>query len=186
MRPLLPAEIAKQYRVAIGNEIRAESYGELKSARINAEREWRRQRGTFDDQALFGPKRDFECACGKYSGRKCEDFVCDQCGVKVTAAAARRLRCAHMSVGAPVRHPLDDGEKKIDTVAVLPVAFIEAPNGAELLHAYDEVLRGRDEAELSRALLALIEVLAPAFVVAHKWGLAERTLLAHAIGLWER
>jgi hypothetical protein len=75
---------------------------------------------------------------------------------------------------------------RIDSVAVLPVAFAESPNGAQLVRAYDAVRRGRDEGELSRALVALLEVLAPQLVVAHNWSLAEGPPFAHGMDLRDR
>jgi DNA-directed RNA polymerase beta' subunit len=127
MPPILPGNIAIHYSPETGNEIRAESYGVLHSARINADPEWRKQRGTFDDRATFGPKRDFECACGKYFGRQHAGIICDQCGVKITTSDARRTRCAHINLPVPVSHPLAAVEP-VNSLPVLPVAFIEAPS----------------------------------------------------------
>jgi hypothetical protein len=185
MRPHLPGPIAIRYRPATDNEVRAESFGLLKAARINAEQDWRKQRGTFDDQAAFGPKRDFECACGKYFGRDNAKIICDQCGVKVTTSDVRRARCAHINLPMPILHPLGGEPAQLNTVPDLPVAFVEAPGGADLLRAYDKVLRGVEERELSDAFSMLLDVLAPLLVAAHNWSLSERLLIAHGMALKE-
>lgn len=185
MRPHLPREIAIHYRPATDNEVRAESFGLLKASRINAEQDWRKQRGTFDDQAAFGPKRDFECACGKYFGRDHADAICDQCGVKVTTADVRRARCGHINLSVPILHPLSGEPAPLNAVPVFPVAFVEAPGGADLLHTYDKILCGADARELSDAFGMLLDLLAPLLVAAHNWKLSERLLIAHGMALKE-
>ncbi|MGH7176900.1 MAG: hypothetical protein ACREJC_05935, partial [Tepidisphaeraceae bacterium] len=185
MRPHLPGNIAIHYRPATDNEVRAESFGLLNAARINAEQDWRTQRGTFDDQAAFGPKRDFECVCGKYFGRDSAGIICDQCGVKVTTSDVRRTRCGHINLPMPILHPLGGEPAHLNTVPVLPVAFIEAPGGADMLRAYDKVLLGADARELSDAFGMLLDVLAPLLIAAHNWNLSERLLIAHGMALKE-
>jgi hypothetical protein len=185
MRPHLPGQIAIHYRPATDNEVRAQSFGLLKAARINAEQDWRKQCGTFDDQAAFGPKRDFACVCGKYFGRDNAGMICDQCGVKVTTSQVRRARCGHINLPSPILHPLGGEPAPLNTIPVLPVAFIEAPGGAGLLRAYDKALCGADAGELSDAFEMLLDLLAPALVVAHNWSLSERLLIAHGMALKE-
>jgi hypothetical protein len=185
MPPHLPGLIAINYRPATDDEIRSESFGLLTSARINTEQDWRKQRGTFDDQAAFGPKRDFECACGKYLGRENSGMICDKCGVKVTSSDVRRTRCSHINLPAPILHPLGGKPAPLNTVPVLPVAFVEAPGGAHLLRAYDRVLRAADARELGDAFGMLLDVLAPLLVTAHNWNLSERLLIAHGMDLKE-
>ena len=185
MRSYLPGSIATRYRPATDDEVRAESFGLLKAARINGEQDWRKRRGTFDDQAAFGPKRDFECVCGKYFGRDCAGIICDQCGVKVTTADVRRARCGHINLPVPIPHPLGGEPAPLNVVPVLPVAFVEAPGGADLLRAYDKVLRGADARELTDAFGMLLDVLAPVLVVAQNWNLPERLLIAHGMALKE-
>jgi hypothetical protein len=185
MRPDLPGHIAIRYRPATDSEVRAESFGLLKAARIDAELDWRKQRGTFDDQATFGPKRDFECVCGKNFGRDNAGMICDQCGVKVTTSNVRRARCGHINLPVPILHPLGNEPTPLNVVPVLPVAFVETPGGADLLRVYDKVLRGADARELTDAFGMLLCTLAPVFVVAHNWNLAERLLIAHGMALKE-
>src|SRR5215475_9086760 len=55
-------------------------------------------------QKIFGPVRDYECACGKYKRIKYKDVVCDRCGVEVTVARVRRERMGHIELAVPVAH----------------------------------------------------------------------------------
>jgi hypothetical protein len=181
----LPADVVARYCPACGDEIRAKSYGRLRAARIG-EGDGLEQRGTFDDQAIFGPKRNFACACGKYDGHEYKGIICDRCGVRVTTTAARRRRCGHINLTAAVVHPLGSADDELNAWPVLPVSFVEAPGGLELLRAYDAVLRGRDAGEILIGVEMVLSVLAPLMVAAHRWDLSERLLIAHGMGLKQR
>jgi hypothetical protein len=103
----------------------------------------------------------------------------------VTTSDVRRSRCAHINLPVAILHPLGGEPAELNTVPVLPVAFIEAPGGADLLRAYDKVLRGGDARELSDAFGMLLDVLAPLLFAAHNWNLSERLLIAHGMALKE-
>ena len=55
-------------------------------------------------EKIFGPERDWECACGKYKGIKHKGIICDRCGVKVTHSRVRRKRMGHIALAAPIVH----------------------------------------------------------------------------------
>ncbi|MEC8818216.1 MAG: DNA-directed RNA polymerase subunit beta', partial [Planctomycetota bacterium] len=55
-------------------------------------------------ERIFGPERDYECACGKYKGTKYKGIICDRCGVKVTHSRVRRKRMGHINLAAPIVH----------------------------------------------------------------------------------
>ncbi|MCH8209860.1 MAG: DNA-directed RNA polymerase subunit beta', partial [Planctomycetes bacterium] len=55
-------------------------------------------------ERIFGPERDWECACGKYKGTKHKGIICDRCGVKVTHSRVRRKRMGHINLAAPIVH----------------------------------------------------------------------------------
>src|SRR5690606_2694036 len=55
-------------------------------------------------ERIFGPEKDWECACGKYRGMKYKGMICDRCGVKVTHSRVRRKRMGHIELAAPVVH----------------------------------------------------------------------------------
>lgn len=59
--------------------------------------------GLFDER-IFGPTKDWKCACGKYKGIRYRGIVCDRCGVEVTRAKVRRERMGHIELAAPVTH----------------------------------------------------------------------------------
>ena len=56
-------------------------------------------------QRIFGPDRDYECACGKFKGTKFKNITCDRCEVRVTNSRVRRHRFGHITLMAPVIHP---------------------------------------------------------------------------------
>lgn len=56
------------------------------------------------DERIFGPTKDWECACGKYKRIRYKGIVCDRCGVEVTRAKVRRERMGHIELAAPVTH----------------------------------------------------------------------------------
>ena len=53
---------------------------------------------------IFGPTKDFECACGKYKRVRYKNIVCDRCGVEVTRSKVRRERMGHIELATPVSH----------------------------------------------------------------------------------
>jgi hypothetical protein len=182
----LPSHIAAEYRPLERHEVRAESFGKLTRARLYSETDWRKQVGTFDDQRIFGTRRRYRCACGKYDGKQYAEILCDECGVKVTTPDVRRRRGAHINLAEEISHPLGGENDRLIAVPVLPVSFVEAENGAELVAAYDLIIRGRDEREIAQGFARLCEVLSPVLVMAHRWDLADRLLIAHGMGLKER
>ncbi len=55
-------------------------------------------------EKIFGPVKDFECACGKYKKAKYRGTLCDRCGVEVQPASVRRERMGHIDLAVPVAH----------------------------------------------------------------------------------
>jgi DNA-directed RNA polymerase subunit beta' len=55
-------------------------------------------------ERIFGPVKDFECACGKYKKAKYRGTICDRCGVEVAPASVRRERMGHIDLAVPVAH----------------------------------------------------------------------------------
>jgi len=84
--------------------ILAESRGEvLKPETINYRTHKPERDGLFCER-IFGPVKDFECACGKYKRIRYKGIVCDRCGVEVTEKKVRRDRVGHISLVVPVAH----------------------------------------------------------------------------------
>ena len=80
------------------------SYGEVtKPETINYRSQKPEKDGLFCEK-IFGPTKDWECACGKYKKVRYKGVVCDRCGVEITKSSVRRERFGHISLAAPVVH----------------------------------------------------------------------------------
>ncbi len=90
--------------LASPNDIRAWSFGEVKKPETINYRTYRPEKDGLFCERIFGPERDYECACGKYKGTKYKGIICDRCGVKVTHSRVRRKRMGHINLAAPVVH----------------------------------------------------------------------------------
>ncbi|MEO0511400.1 MAG: DNA-directed RNA polymerase subunit beta' [Planctomycetota bacterium] len=95
---------AVRVTLASPNDIRAWSYGEVKKPETINYRTYRPEKDGLFCERIFGPERDYECACGKYRGTKFKGIICDRCGVKVTHSRVRRKRMGHINLAAPVVH----------------------------------------------------------------------------------
>src|SRR5579859_7295183 len=90
--------------LASPHDIRSWSFGEVKKPETINYRTYRPERDGLFCERIFGPEKDWECACGKYRGMKYKGMVCDRCGVKVTHSRVRRKRMGHIELAAPVVH----------------------------------------------------------------------------------
>ena len=90
--------------LASPNDIRSWSFGEVKKPETINYRTYRPERDGLFCERIFGPERDYECACGKYRGTKYKGIICDRCGVKVTHSRVRRKRMGHINLAAPIVH----------------------------------------------------------------------------------
>ncbi|MEX0961582.1 MAG: DNA-directed RNA polymerase subunit beta' [Simkaniaceae bacterium] len=92
-------------RIASSDVIRNEwSRGEIKKPETINYRTFKPEKGGLFCEKIFGPTRDWECACGKYKKIKHKGIVCDRCGVEVTLSKVRRERMAHIDLAVPVVH----------------------------------------------------------------------------------
>jgi len=169
---------------------------------------WEAERATLDDQRIFGPLRDFVCACGKYKGDRHRDMICDRCGVKITTREARRQRFGHISLPVALPHPFSQRGESLSAIPVLPADFWQAPAGSELAQAYDELVRSvtsgackalaagqeglpewtgdRCKKMLAPKLALLFDLLLPVATFAHEWELADSKMLARGLALDRR
>ena len=90
--------------IASPDKIREWSYGEVKKPETINYRTLRPERDGLFCEKIFGPTKDFECACGKYKRVKYKNIVCDRCGVEVTRSKVRRERMGHIELATPVSH----------------------------------------------------------------------------------
>lgn len=92
-------------RIASDDVVRDQwSYGEIKKPETINYRTFKPEKGGLFCEKIFGPTRDWECACGKYKKIKHKGIVCDRCGVEVTISKVRRERMAHIELAVPVVH----------------------------------------------------------------------------------
>jgi DNA-directed RNA polymerase subunit beta' len=92
-------------KIASDDVIRSEwSRGEIKKPETINYRTFKPEKGGLFCEKIFGPIRDWECACGKYKKIKHKGIVCDRCGVEVTTSKVRRDRMAHIDLAVPVVH----------------------------------------------------------------------------------
>lgn len=90
--------------LASPESILQESRGEvLKPETINYRTHKPERDGLFCEK-IFGPVKDYECACGKYKRIRYKGIVCDRCGVEVTEKKVRRERIGHINLVVPVAH----------------------------------------------------------------------------------
>jgi DNA-directed RNA polymerase subunit beta' len=91
-------------RLASPEKIRSWSHGEVKKPETINYRTFKPERDGLFCARIFGPTKDYECACGKYKRMKFAGVVCDKCGVEVTRARVRRERMGHIELASPVSH----------------------------------------------------------------------------------
>jgi len=93
-------------RITVANPdtIRSWSCGEVKNPETINYRTFKPEKGGLFCERIFGPTKDWECACGKYKRIKHKGTVCDRCGVEVTLSRVRRERMGHIELAVSVSH----------------------------------------------------------------------------------
>ncbi len=147
--------------LASPEEIMENSYGEVTKPETINYRTYKPERDGLFCERIFGPTKDYECACGKYKRIRYKGITCDRCGVEVTEKKVRRERAGHIELVVPVAHiwyfrslPNKIGyllgmpTKKLDSVIYYekyvvinpgPVAGMQGQDGMELngSHKFD-------------------------------------------------
>ena len=90
--------------LASAEKIRSWSHGEVKKPETINYRTLKPEKDGLFCEKIFGPTKDWECACGKYKRIRFKGIVCERCGVEVTRARVRRERMGHIELAAPVSH----------------------------------------------------------------------------------
>ena len=90
--------------LASPEDILEHSYGEVTKPETINYRTYKPERDGLFCERIFGPTKDFECACGKYKRIRYKGIVCDRCGVEVTEKKVRRERSGHIELVVPVAH----------------------------------------------------------------------------------
>ena len=90
--------------LASPEEILESSFGEVTKPETINYRTYKPERDGLFCERIFGPQKDYECACGKYKRIRYKGIVCDRCGVEVTEKKVRRERTGHIELVVPVAH----------------------------------------------------------------------------------
>ncbi len=103
---MLESNTFDQIRIglATADDIRGWSFGEVKKPETINYRTLKPEKDGLFGEQIFGPSRDWECACGKYKRVRFKGIVCERCGVEVTKSSVRRERMGHVELAAPVTH----------------------------------------------------------------------------------
>ncbi len=145
-------------RLASPEEILSWSFGEVKKHETINYRTLKPERDGLFCEVIFGPQKDYQCACNNkkksaHTGKKCKD-----CGVEITESKVRRERMGHIKLAAPVVHTwylrntpsriatlLDIKSKDLEEVVYL-ASYIVIDKGDTDLH-YKQIL---SEAEYTK------------------------------------
>jgi len=95
---------AVRISLASPEQIKNWSYGEVTKPETMNYRTLKPERDGLFCERIFGPIKDFECACGKYRRIRYKGVICDKCGVEVARSKVRRERMGHIELAAPVAH----------------------------------------------------------------------------------
>ena len=95
---------AVKIALASPEDVRSWSSGEVKTPAMVNYRTDQPERDGLCCERIFGPEKNWECACGKYRGMKNDGMICDRCGVLVTHSRVRFKRFGHIELAAPVVH----------------------------------------------------------------------------------
>ncbi len=114
-------------QLASPEQIRKWSFGEVEKPETINYRTLKPERDGLFDERIFGPEKDYECACGKYKRQRYEGKVCERCGVEVTKRIVRRYRMGHIELATPAAHIwyVKDIPSKIGTLLDLSAGQLE-------------------------------------------------------------
>ncbi len=106
MSPVLEVNDFNAIRLGLASssQIMSWSYGEVTKPETINYRTLKPEMDGLFCQRIFGPVKDFECACGKYKRIRYKGIICDRCGTEVTRSKVRRERMGHITLAAPVTH----------------------------------------------------------------------------------
>ena len=138
-----------QIGIASPEEIRSWSYGEVKKHETINYRTLKPERDGLFCEVIFGPTKDYQCACGKSKRTPRGETVCERCGVELTESKVRRERMGHIELAAPVVHTwflknipskialmLDMKTKEVEDIVYLASYIVTDPGSVEGLSKY--------------------------------------------------
>ncbi len=136
--------------VASPDEILSWSFGEVKKPETINYRSFKPEMDGLFCTKIFGPRKDYECNCGKYKRIKFRGVICEKCHTEVTLASVRRERMGHIKLATPVAHIwfLKEGkiatllnnmpQKKLEQVVYFDSYIVSEP-GLTSLKLYDVI-----------------------------------------------
>ncbi len=163
----------KALRISLASpqQIRSWSYGEVTKPETINYRRLRPERDGLFCEAIFGPSKDWQCACGKYKHIRFRGVTCERCGVEVTRSSVRRERMGHIELAAPVAHIwytrrvpsylgllLDVSRRNMDRVlyfAQYVISFVDEEARLKALRRLDDELM-RERTRMERGTLEKI------------------------------
>ena len=95
---------AVRISLASPEQIKGWSYGEVTKPETINYRTLKPERDGLFCERIFGPIKDFECACGKYKRIRYKGIICDKCGVEIARSKVRRERMGHIELACPLSH----------------------------------------------------------------------------------
>jgi DNA-directed RNA polymerase subunit beta' len=157
--------------LASPNDIRSWSFGEVRKPETINYRTYRPEKDGLFCERIFGPERDWECACGKYKGTKFKGIICDRCGVKVTHSRVRRKRMGHINLAAPVLHIwfFKSIPNRLGTILGMKTSDLE-----KIIYFQDYVVTDPGQSPLKRGQLLTEEDCRDA---THKYGMSFKALM---------
>ena len=182
----LDNSLARLLRPANNYDIQSWSFGAVMRKRRASATEWIDRRDTLDDEAIFGPRHDYRCACGKYNGEPFANTICELCGVKLASVVARHTRFGHINLPTPLTHDVLSPPTSLDCFPVLPASFRESVYGRSLDELYEDLLQASEIGDgimIQNVYHRLCAVLVPAVVMAYYWGMNDFWTLAKGLGL---
>ncbi len=171
--------------LASPDQIRAWSYGVVERPETINYRTQKPERDGLFCERIFGPQKDWECACGKYKRIRFKGKVCERCGVEVTRNKVRRERMGHIELAAPVSHiwyfkgtpsrigqVLDISPKRLEEVLYFTKYIVTDPGNtvlekgellsekeyADMRERYDDGFKASMGAEAIKELLSEIDL----------------------------
>ena len=154
---------ALRISLASADDIRSWSHGEVKKPETINYRTLKPEKDGLYCEKIFGPTKDWECACGKYKRVRFKGIVCERCGVEVTRSKVRRERMGHIELAAPVSHIwyFKGSPSRLGYLLDIPPKELEKVLyfASSIITSVDKEGRGEDADELRDELAADLEEL---------------------------
>ncbi len=135
--------VLDDYEAITSEQLRMWSAGSAKRRLRHFENryDWRDVIGTIWDQRVFGPIKDWECACGQFKGQIYAGMKCPICRVQVGLSKVRRFRFAHINLPLTISHPFIADAEPMDAIPIVPAEYWEDRLCKTLPEIYEELIR---------------------------------------------